>query len=151
MGFPAGERAQRTMLGEEIFARLQRAAQEILARYDGIVAAYLYGSAARREAAADLDIGLVLARPCTDPFWLIQVRAELEEAGRPLPLEIDLRCLNGGGPRFLMEVVRDGRLLYERDRAARLRFLAGAMSQWLDFRPCWERLRRVLLEDWRNG
>ena len=143
--------AGRMLLSEGGWQRLLKAAQAVLPRRPEVRAAYLFGSAARGEPAADLDLGLVLAGPLPGPFWPDEVASDLLSAGAPLQPELDLRCLSRASPRFLREVLRDGRLLYEQSRAERIRFEVAALGAWADFRPWWLRLRRALLEEWRNG
>lgn len=145
-----GDVPRRRLLDPGELARLHAAAVAVLGSQDDVVAAYLYGSAARGEAAADLDIA-VLFRDAPVSGRLEQLAGELQRQGAPDGPEIDLRPLNGTAPRFRITVVREGRLLVERDRAARLEHEARAMSVWLDFRPTWERMRQRMLARWAHG
>jgi predicted nucleotidyltransferase len=129
---------------------LSAAASRILPAYPEVTAAYLYGSAARGEPAADLDVALLLqAHP--DAKRLEQIAARLQAQGAPNGPELDVRPLSGTSPRLRRNVLRDGRLLYEADRKRRIEFEARAMSEWLDFKPTWERMRRRMFDRWANG
>ncbi len=77
--------------------------------------------------------------------------ARLQAEGAPNGPELDLRPLAGTSPRFRANVLRDGRLLYEADRNVRLDFEARTLSEWLDFKPTWERMRRRMFDRWARG
>lgn len=120
--------------------RLAECAPRVLGRRPWVRAAWLYGSAAScTRPARDVDIGL-LAQPV--PPWgePLRIADELAEATGVRAVPFDVRLLGGADPVFLNDVLRTGRLLYEADRAARLRFERRAIVRWLDFRPVRERL-----------
>ncbi len=90
---------------------------------DAVVAVYVFGSVARGTAStsSDLNLGVLLrARPAsTLEGRMLSYEAELERAvGRPVPIVI----LNDAPPDLAYRVLRDGLLVLERDRAARVRF-----------------------------
>jgi hypothetical protein len=66
-------------------------------------------------------------------------------------IPFDVRIVNGSSPVFLGRLLRQGSLVFERDREARIEWEAMAMSLWLDFRPVWERMRRQALRSWARG
>jgi predicted nucleotidyltransferase len=130
--------------------RLREAAATVFARHPEVVAAWLHGSAAGGDRAGDLDLALLL-KPSAAPFPLLHILAtELREEGVARP-ELDLRPLHGTSPRFRATVLRNGLLLYDGDPAGRVAFEARAMSEWLDFKPVWERMRGHMRERWMNG
>ena len=133
--------------------RIQAAAAVAFARLAWVRAAYLYGSAARRERPArDVDIGLLVAAVPAEWGAALAIGTELAELSGITDVPFDVRILNGGDPVFLNNVLRDGILLYEGDgegdREARIRFEAEAMSRWLDFKPAWENVRAEVLRRW---
>lgn len=109
-----------------------------------VVAVYLFGSEARGEAGADsdVDIGVLYAEP---PPRTLQ--------GQPFDVEDDLRgalarpvqvvVLNAAPPDLVHRVLRDGRLLVERDRSARIRFEVAARNAYFDLKPFLDRYRRA--------
>lgn len=126
--------------------RLQGAVRAVASAREDVVACWLYGSAARGELAEDLDVAVLFAPgPPALQEWLTLAN-EVERAAQPLPVPVDLRPVNGTPPRLRFEVVRDGRLLYERDPAERAWAEAMWMSEWLDFAPSWEAMTRAYLE-----
>jgi predicted nucleotidyltransferase len=140
----------RRVVDREAFERLRAAAERILSARPEVVAAYLYGSAARGEPAADLDVALLIDGE-VDFRRLEALAALLEAEGAPAGPSIDVRPLGGTSPRFRASVISDGRLLYEADRERRLAFEARSLAEWLDFKPTWERMRRRMLDRWANG
>ncbi|MCK5800629.1 MAG: hypothetical protein KAI47_25750, partial [Deltaproteobacteria bacterium] len=106
--------------------------------------------AARGEAAADLDVAVLLRAPL-QPRRLEELATGLQAAGAPQGPEIDLRPLNRAAPRFQVNVLREGKLLFERNSAERVVREAAFMSRWADFKPVWKKMRRLMLDRWANG
>lgn len=108
-----------------------------------VVCAYLFGSEARGSArpGSDLDVAVLLAdcppRTLTGPLTGLQ--GELERAaGR----EIDLLDLRTAPPDLVHRVLRDGRLLVERDPTRRIQFEVAARNAYFDLLPHLRRYRR---------
>lgn len=109
-----------------------------------LVAAWLFGSAARGTATprSDVDVGILLRRspPRTLEGCFFDVAFAIEERlGRPA----DVVVLNDAPVDLVHRVLRDGRLVFERDRAARIRFEARARLEYLDLRPVLLHYRRM--------
>jgi predicted nucleotidyltransferase len=115
------------------------------------VAAYLHGSAARGEPAGDLDVAVAFAGAEPGFVALDRLAAELRAAAGIPDLPIDMRSLGPATPRFRANVLREGELLFERDRTERARLEARFMSAWADFEPIWHRMRARMLERWSRG
>ena len=101
-----------------------------------VLAAYLFGSATRAAAAPrDLDLAVILRQGFEpDRFYEFTLAEELERAlGAGLP--VDLKIMNRSPLYFQFKVVREGRLVYNRDNALRGRFEAGMMMRYYDFKP----------------
>ena len=112
-----------------------------------IVAAYLFGSVARGTASesSDIDVGVLLgASPApTLEGRLLDYEATLERAlGRAVQVVI----LNDASPDLIHRVLRDSRLVLDRDRPARLRFEVRARNLYFDVLPFLTRYRRRALE-----
>lgn len=147
---------QRWGVDAGLVGELSRVAGEVFAAQPAVLAAYLYGSAARGEPAADLDVAVLLVASrdhasCPSSAVLEAMAGDLQRLGAPRGPEIDLRVLNGAAPRFCVTVLREGKLLYERDRNLRFAHEARFMSEWADFRPTWERMRRRMLDRFCGG
>lgn len=118
--------------------------KEVLASTDDrLVAAYLFGSVARATASAtsDVDVGILFRTP--PPGRLNDVRFSLEGLiERALGQPVQVVVLNQAPPDLIHRVLRDGRLLVDRDRAARIRFEVRARNEYFDLLPTLNRYRR---------
>jgi len=134
---------------------LDAAIAQILERFPEISAAWLFGSEARGEARpdSDLDIALLFARRGTtalDVYELLgRLAAHLESLvpGR----RIDLVLLEQQAPVFQHQMLREGRLVYDRDPRRRVDFESDAMVRYFDFEPLHRAAQRraaVGLENW---
>ncbi|MBU3665895.1 MAG: nucleotidyltransferase domain-containing protein [Chthoniobacterales bacterium] len=97
-----------------------------------VAAAYLLGSAAngRLRADSDVDIALLPVRGAAiSGLERVDLAADLELLlGRP----VDLGILHTGNLVYAKEAVAHGKLLFERDRTARVRFGALVLSMYAD-------------------
>jgi len=113
-----------------------------LGRVDGLVAAYLFGSQARgtASAASDVDIALLLTgAPKTLDDLQLDVADDLERA---LGLRVDVIVMNHAPSDLIHRVLRDGELLVESDRSARVRFEVRARNDYFDLAPVLHAYRR---------
>lgn len=108
-----------------------------------IAAAYLFGSFARGDArdGSDVDVGLlyhVEPRRAIDasPY---EVEGRLERA---LGRSVQVVVLNSAPPDLVHRVLRDGILVQESDRSARIRFEVAARNAYFDLLPVLRRYRR---------
>lgn len=108
-----------------------------------VMAAYLFGSHARGTANAmsDIDIG-VLVEESLQPehpygYDALLLSELMEVAGD----KIDLVVLNTAPTVLKFRVVRDGRLLFEKDKRLTTTFAARTLAEYFDFEPA-EAVRR---------
>lgn len=100
------------------------------------LAVYLYGSEARGTAtpSSDIDLAILYAhRPAhTLDALPLEIESELERRiGRPVQIVV----LNDAPVDLVHRILRDGRLLVDRDRAARIRFEVRARNEFFDLAP----------------
>jgi predicted nucleotidyltransferase len=105
-----------------------------------IVAAYLFGSVARGDHTprSDVDLAVLLKQqPAAGLAGLgFDIAAALEHA---LHRPVDVIILNEASPDLVHRVLRDGVLVLESDRRARVAFEVRARAQYFDLAP----LRRL--------
>jgi hypothetical protein len=124
---------------------LREAAQGVFGPLPWVRLAYHHGSTAADGAPGrDVDVALV-ADPVAGPSELAMIdrlAADLAARTGIHDVPFDVRVVRGASPVFLGQLMRTGRLLFERSVADRVEFEAYANSLWLDFQPVWERMRR---------
>jgi predicted nucleotidyltransferase len=132
----------------------RRALEAYFASLDNLVLAYLFGSHARDQAGplSDVDVAVLLAgRP--DDGHCFDMRLEI--IGGLMDIlhinAVDVAILNQVPLALRYRVLRDGRLLYCRDRQAMIEFYARTVTEYLDFKPVIERHERAILERARKG
>lgn len=108
-----------------------------------VVAAYLFGSTARGTAGprSDLDVGMLLdpPPPSTLEGHLFDYEARLEAA---LRRPVQFLVLNTAPADLVHRVLREGEILLDRDRAARIRFEVRARNEFFDLAPIRQEYRR---------
>jgi predicted nucleotidyltransferase len=128
--------------------------EQYFASLDGVALAYLFGSHARGQAWAesDVDVAVLLEnRPDDDRCFDMR----LEVIGGLMDVlhtdEVDVLILNQAPPALRYAVLRDGILLFCRDRQAMIEFRVRALNEYLDFKPILKRHERAILEKARKG
>ena len=111
---------------------------------ENIVAAYVFGSVARRTSkpSSDVDIAVLFALPPAPTLsgLALETQAELEQLlGRAVQLVI----LNDAPVDLVHRVLRDGELVCESDRAGRVNFEVAARREYLDLLPILRRYRKA--------
>jgi predicted nucleotidyltransferase len=109
----------------------------------GAAAVYLFGSVARGDAGpdSDVDVGILFAAepPATLDAPQFAVEPELERLlGRP----VQVVALNRASPDLVHRVLRDGRIVLDRDRSARIRFEVRSRNEYFDMAPIRRLYRR---------
>ncbi len=111
---------------------------------DEVLAIYLYGSRARGTASSDSDVDLGALLRSAPPPSLHSVARELEAAvERAVKLPVEVVVLNTAPADLVHRVLRDGVLLLDRDRAARIRFEVQSRNEYFDLAPLRRLYRRL--------
>lgn len=110
----------------------------------GLIAAYVFGSVARRESGpdSDVDVAILFAVPPAPTLagLPLDAAAELEQR---LRRPVQVVVLNSAPVDLIHRVLRDGALVYESDRAARVIFEVAARRAYLDLLPVLRRYRQA--------
>ena len=109
----------------------------------GAISVYLFGSVGRGEAgpSSDVDLGILFASdsPATLEAPQFALEGELE---RLLHAPVQVVALNRASADLVHRVLRDGRLVIDRDRGARIRFEVRSRNQYFDMAQVRARYRR---------
>lgn len=114
------------------------------AEEEGIAAAWLFGSVARGTARAgsDVDVGILYSEdpPQTLEGLGLRLEGDLEKL---LRLPVQVVVLNRAPVDLIFRVLRDGKLLVERDRSKRVRFEVRSRFEFWDLEPYLRMYRRM--------
>jgi predicted nucleotidyltransferase len=109
-----------------------------------VVAAYLFGSVGRGTSGAtsDVDVGVLLGRrpPTTLADLPLDLEADLE---RRLGVPVQVVVLDDAPVDLVHRVLRDGRLLVDRNPSARIAFEVRARNEFFDLKPVLDQYRRA--------
>jgi predicted nucleotidyltransferase len=114
------------------------------AEREGIAAAYLFGSVARGTAGpgSDVDVGILYLED--PPLTLDGMGFQLEGAIESLlRIPVQVVVLNHAPVDLTVRVLRDGKLLVDRDRPKRIRFEVKTRFEFLDLEPYLKMYRRM--------
>jgi predicted nucleotidyltransferase len=108
-----------------------------------LAAVYLFGSVARGSARADsdVDVGILYRKTPAATFanQAFDVAADLSEK---LGRTADVVIMNGAPVDLVKRVLRDGHIVVERDRGARIAFEVRARNEYFDLLPILRLYRR---------
>lgn len=120
-------------------AAVEKRLREVLgtrADAEGITAAWLFGSMARGTAGpeSDVDVGVLYdqAPPRTLAGLGLDLEGDLEAA---VGLPVQLVALNRAPVDLIIRVLRDGKLLVDRDRSRRIQFEVRSRNAYWDLEP----------------
>lgn len=126
-------RRELSPLPEELRCKVE----QVFGTREEVAAVYLFGSRARGEAQeqSDLDLALVFQPLDLEEafFRRAEILADLEEIIRPL--EVHLLDLERIPPGLAYEVLKEGLLVWERDRDRRVEVESRRLAEALDFLP----------------
>ncbi len=109
----------------------------------GAIAVYLFGSLARGEGRADSDVDVGVLFETTPPARLDSPVQTIEgDLERLLRCLVQVVALNRAPADLVHRVLRDGRLVLDRDRAARIRFEVRSRNEYFDLAPIRRLYRR---------
>lgn len=128
---------QRSPPGLRSAAEIESIVREYFASGPGdAIAAYLFGSMGRGTASASSDVDLAVLYREAPPRVLGAVPQRQEAAlERALRRPVQVIVLNTAPPDLVHRVLRDGRLLLDRDPGARVSFEVQARNAYFDMEP----------------
>ncbi|HEY0514596.1 MAG TPA: nucleotidyltransferase domain-containing protein [Thermoanaerobaculia bacterium] len=114
------------------------------AEREGVAAAYLFGSVARGTAGprSDVDVGILYSEdpPLTLKGMGLGLEGDIESL---LRVPVQVVVLNHAPVDLVVRVLRDGKLLVDRDRSKRIRFEVKTRFEFWDLEPYLKLYRRM--------
>lgn len=142
--------ACRVLITQDTLAIMDHAAiieaiRDILRPHAGeLVAAYVFGSVARGSAGPRSDIDLALLYAHVPEPGLAGLGFDVAfDVERRLSRQVDVVVLNGASPDLIHRVLRDGVVVMESDRRARVDFEVRSRAQYFDLAPLRRLYRRT--------
>ena len=135
-------------------AAASRAVARLVARHADIQAAYIFGSVAQGRARpdSDIDVAVLLGRRLADARALRYRLALAGALGAALQRnDVQLVILNDAPPLLAQRVLSRGVLVFQRSRAARVRFHVATARRYEDMVPTMERYVERLKQHVRQG
>ena len=136
------------------FSKIEQKLKKYFAGKDYIAFAYLFGSLARGKFTplSDIDIAVYIdqTKIAEDLF-----RLRLKELAALMNLlgaeQVDLVFLNETPLDLNYRVIRDGKLIFERDKKARAHFWEITVRDYLDWKPFIEKRNQIIREKMKKG
>ena len=118
----------RDIKDSEIFTRLA----DFFGKKSEVLLVFLFGSAASRKMAerSDIDIG-ILFKYQTDVYEINKLKSELNSIFKR---DIDIAVLNSASPILKMQVLKNGVLVFAKDKKIYNQFYVDAINQYDDLK-----------------
>jgi predicted nucleotidyltransferase len=116
-----------------------------LNRHEEIVVAYIFGSFIHCDAFSDIDIAVLTDKDmdhCLD--FELSLEIEIEDI---VNYPTDIRVINRAPLSFCQNIIRNGRVILERDEAKRSDFMGKVLKKYFEFAP----FRRRYLREVANA
>jgi uncharacterized protein len=108
------------------------------AERDEVVLLYLFGSSARgrKTKESDIDIAVLIDESGFKKTDLERFRKEYYAASPRFSLRpVDIVILNTAPPFLKYQVLKKGRILFDKERDLRVKFTEKAITEYLDYKP----------------
>ena len=122
---------------------IESSVKRYFAERDDVAVAYLFGSVARDAARpdSDVDVGVLFFTLPDDPYERVGTHIIADLTSR-LGVDVDVVVLNRAPIDLVHRVLREGRIVAERDRSRRIAFEVDARNRYFDLLPVLQRYRR---------
>ena len=124
---------------------LKQVTNDIFLQYDEIQLVYLYGSYARgiQTEFSDIDIGVLLKEDFKEPpLYFAELSLKLERYFKH-EINVDLRIINKGTPRFLFGLIKNSEILFVRDKTLMHEFELKIIYKYQDIKPMLDNYDRI--------
>lgn len=124
------------------FPQIEKAVKETLRTQKGVLFGYLFGSmvTGNTRKGSDVDIAVYLSPEIKQRFFDIRLDL-LEKFTRAFRREADVVILNTAAPFVKYVVLKEGKLIFERDQNARIDFELKALNEYFDYKPVLKQYR----------
>ena len=125
---------------------LIRLSKKIFQKERGILFCYLFGSQTTKNTVSDSDVDLAVFFEKNQVNDFFERRLELiGELSKLLGKEADVVVLNTAPPFLRYVVLKESKLIFERDKGKRIDFEPKSLNEYFDFKPILEKYHQRLL------
>jgi len=129
---------------------LVAALRDYFSSQQDVIAAYLFGSRVAGKARPDSDVDTAVLISEEDGVARFERRLRLmSEVSEVCGREADVVVLNDAPPLLQDQILRHGRLIFERDRQARVEFEVRAGKVYADLKPMRRFFQQALVSEAR--
>ncbi len=133
---------------------LRRIARDLFINHEEIQLAYLYGSYAKgiQTEYSDIDIGVILKEGFKEsPLYFADLSLNIEKCFN-YKINVDLRIINNATPRFLFHVIKNGKILFEKNSTFTHEFELKVLSMYQEIKPMLDMYDKIsIMEVLDNG
>ena len=132
-----------------LIADLERTINRVFNNREEVLLGYLYGSynLGNKTEFSDIDIGIILDKSFKK-HYLYQVDLSLEiEKEFVNKIEIDLCILNDATPRFLYNIIKNGRIIHSKDKTVQHEFEIRVLYDYLEIKPLLDMYDKITIMD----
>ena len=120
--------------------------EKTFSKEKAVLFCYLFGSTASAKtiSTSDIDIAIYLdEKKCKDFF---EKRLELiAKLSKELKKDVDVVILNTAPPLLKYVVLKEGKLIFERDESKKIDFELRSINEYFDFKPILDMYNKHLL------
>ena len=119
-----------------------------------VSALYLFGSLAkeREKPESDIDIAVLVDESKLKKKDFAILKKQYYAASPTFsPRPVDIVVLNTAPPFLKHQILRTGRILFDRNRKLRVRFTARAIMEYLDFKPYQDIMLKAVADRFRRA
>ena len=135
-----------------IIEELERVVLDLFKNYEEIQLAYLYGSYAKgyQTEFSDIDIGIILINDFKEPpLYFVELSTNIERCF-DFNINVDLRILNAATPRFLFQVIKNGKIIFVRNRTFMHEFEMKVLYMYQEIKPMLDMYDKISIMEVSN-
>lgn len=124
------------------FTQIEKTVKETLQMQRGILFGYVFGSTVtgNTRKGSDIDVAMYLSPEIKPRFFDIRLEL-LEKLTRAFRKEADVVILNTAVPFLRYVVLKEGKLVFERNQEARIDFELKTLNEYFDYKPVLKQYR----------
>lgn len=125
------------MKSKNIFELLKSSFNKELAKDNFVIVAYLFGSFAKGNAGklSDVDVAVLIDYNIPqDDYFHIQIKL-INKLEKMIKCNTDVVILNSATPELIHQVIKYGKVIYQRSFNEKIAFEGKSISMYLDIKP----------------